>query len=40
VVGGDWGLSAAVGLLKGALGTILVVGANWLVKRMGEQGVF
>lgn len=40
VVGGDWGLSAAVGLMKGALGTILVVSANWLVKKMGEQGVF
>jgi putative aldouronate transport system permease protein len=40
VVAGDWGLSAAVGLVKGALGTLLVVGANWAVKRLGEEGVF
>jgi putative aldouronate transport system permease protein len=40
IVAGDWGLSAAVGLLKGALGTLLVIGANWAVKRLGEQGVF
>lgn len=40
VVGGDWGMSAAVGLLKGVLGTALVVGANWVTKRFGGQGVF
>jgi putative aldouronate transport system permease protein len=40
VVAGDWGLSAAVGLVKGAVGTLLVLGANWAVKRIGEQGVF
>ena len=40
VVAGDWGLSAAVGLVKGALGTLLVVGANWAVKRLGQEGVF
>jgi putative aldouronate transport system permease protein len=40
VVAGDWGLSAAVGLVKGALGTLLVVGANWAVKRLGDEGVF
>jgi putative aldouronate transport system permease protein len=40
VVAGDWGLSAAVGLVKGAVGTLLVVGANWAVKRLGQEGVF
>jgi putative aldouronate transport system permease protein len=40
IVAGDWGLSAAVGLLKGAVGTLLVISANWAVKRLGEQGVF
>jgi putative aldouronate transport system permease protein len=40
VVAGDWGLSAAVGLVKGAVGTLLVVGANWAVRRLGEEGVF
>jgi putative aldouronate transport system permease protein len=40
VVAGDWGLSAAVGLVKGVVGTLLVVGANWAVKRLGQEGVF
>ncbi|TDD65418.1 sugar ABC transporter permease [Jiangella aurantiaca] len=40
VLGGDWGLAAAVGLVKGVIGTVLVVGANRLAKRMGGQGVF
>jgi len=40
VVGGDWGLSAAVGLLKGVIGTVLVLGANAALKRFSGQGVF
>lgn len=40
IVGGDWGLSAAVGLLKGIIGTILVVTANRVAKRFGEEGLF
>jgi putative aldouronate transport system permease protein len=40
IVAGDWGLGAAVGLMKGVLGTLLVVGANWAVKRLGQDGVF
>lgn len=40
IVGGDWGLSAAVGLLKGIVGTILVVTANRVAKRFGEEGLF
>jgi putative aldouronate transport system permease protein len=40
IVGGDWGLGAAVGLVKGALGTLLVIGANRAVKRLGQEGVF
>jgi putative aldouronate transport system permease protein len=40
VLGGDWGLSAAVGLLKGVIGTALVLGANWAAKRLGGQGAF
>jgi putative aldouronate transport system permease protein len=39
VVGGDWGLSTAVGLIKGVIGTVLVIGSNWLIKRLGGQGV-
>ncbi len=40
VLGGDWGLSTAVGLLKGVVGTLLVVGANRLAKRAGTEGLF
>jgi putative aldouronate transport system permease protein len=37
---GDWGFSAAVGLVKGLVGLVLVLGTNALVKRYGEEGVF
>lgn len=40
VRGGDWGLAAAVGLLKGLFGAIVIYGANRLAKRFGEEGVF
>jgi putative aldouronate transport system permease protein len=40
VLGGDWGLSTAVGLLKGVVGTLLVIGANRLAKRAGTEGLF
>jgi putative aldouronate transport system permease protein len=40
VLGGDWGMSAAVGLLKGVLGIFLVLGANKLAHAFGEQGVY
>lgn len=40
ILGGNWGLAAAVGLVKGVIGTLLVVGANWGVKKLGEEGVF
>ncbi|WP_231928248.1 ABC transporter permease [Devriesea agamarum] len=39
IAGGDWGISTAAGLLKGVIATILVLGANWLAKRMGGEGV-
>jgi putative aldouronate transport system permease protein len=38
--GGNWGFSTAVGLVKGLVGAVLVFGANWLVKRFGEEGAF
>lgn len=40
VVGSDWGFSTAVGLVKGVVATILVLGANSLSKRLGTEGVF
>jgi putative aldouronate transport system permease protein len=38
--GGDWGLATAAGLVKGLIGTILVLGANKLAKVFGGEGVF
>jgi putative aldouronate transport system permease protein len=40
VLGSDWGTSAAVGLVKGVIATILVVGANRLAHVFGEDGVY
>lgn len=40
ILGGNWGLSAAVGLFKGVVGTILIVSANKAAHALGEQGVF
>lgn len=40
IAGGDWGLSAAAGLVKGVVGTALVIAANQIAKRFGEEGLF
>ncbi len=40
VQGGDWGLSAAAGLFKGVIGTVLVIVANRWAKRLTGSGVF
>ncbi|GAA1518056.1 ABC transporter permease [Kribbella lupini] len=40
IIGGNWGVSAAVGLVKGAVGVVLVLGANRLAHAMGERGVY
>jgi putative aldouronate transport system permease protein len=40
VVGGQWGMTAAAGLVKGIVGTILVVIANKVAHRMGQDGVY
>lgn len=40
IAGGEWGISAAVGLIKGVIGTVLVLGANRLAKRLGTDGLF
>lgn len=39
IQGGDWGFSTAVGLVKGVVGMVLVLAANMVAKRMGEEGV-
>lgn len=40
IAGGDWGLSAAAGLLKGIIATVLVVASNRVAKRLGTGGIF
>lgn len=37
---GQFSYSAAVGLFKSFVGLVLVLGANWLAKRFGEEGVY
>ncbi len=40
VIGGEWGTSAAVGLVKGLVGLVLVLVANKIAHLMGEEGVY
>ena len=40
IQGGDWGFATAVGLVRGLVGTLLIVGANALSKRFGEEGIY
>lgn len=40
VIGGAWGVAAAVGLVKGIVGVILVLAANKVAHMFGEQGVY
>jgi putative aldouronate transport system permease protein len=40
VVDGEWGTSAAVGLVKGILGLVLILGANKLAHRFGQEGIY
>ncbi|MFC0107388.1 ABC transporter permease [Kibdelosporangium aridum] len=40
ILAGSWGISAAVGLVKGIVGVVLVLGANKLAHKFGEQGIY
>src|ERR687884_2144441 len=40
IVGGQWGITAAAGLIKGIIGTALVIAANKFAHRMGQGGVY
>ena len=40
ILGGNWGVSAAAGLVKGLVGVLLVIGANKLAHAFGERGVY
>jgi putative aldouronate transport system permease protein len=36
---GDWSFATAVGMMRSAVGLLLILGANWLARRLGEEGV-
>jgi putative aldouronate transport system permease protein len=40
ILGGNWGMSTAAGLVKSVVGVLLVIGANKLAHVFGEQGVY
>lgn len=40
LVGGKFSYTTAIGLFKSIVGLVLVVGANWIVKKSGEEGVY
>jgi putative aldouronate transport system permease protein len=40
ILGGQWGVSAAVGLVKGIVGVALVLAANKVAHLFGEQGLY
>jgi putative aldouronate transport system permease protein len=40
ILAGNWGVSAAVGLVKGVIGVALVLGANKVAHRFGEGGIY
>jgi len=40
LVGGKFSYTTAVGLFKSAIGLIMVVLANWIAKKFGEEGVY
>ncbi|WP_078863773.1 MULTISPECIES: ABC transporter permease [unclassified Streptomyces] len=40
LIAGQWGISAAVGLVKGVVGVVLVLGANKIAHFFGEEGVY
>lgn len=40
LIGGKFSYTTAVGLFKSIIGLVLVVSANWLTKKFGEEGVY
>jgi putative aldouronate transport system permease protein len=40
IVGGQWGITAAAGLIKGIIGTGLVIAANKFAHKVGQEGVY
>jgi putative aldouronate transport system permease protein len=37
---GQWSFASAVGIVRGVVAAILIVTANWLAKKAGEEGLF
>jgi putative aldouronate transport system permease protein len=40
IIGGQWGMTAAAGLVKGIVGLVLVLSANKVAHRLGQDGVY
>jgi len=40
IIGGQWGMTAAAGLVKGIVGLVLVLTANKVAHRLGQDGVY
>lgn len=40
VLAGEWGIATAAGLLKGIIGTVMVLAANRVAKKLGGEGIF
>ena len=40
IIGGDWGVSAAVGLVKGIVAALLVISANRIAHAFGQEGLY
>lgn len=40
ITGGRFSFGVAVGLFKSVIGLVLVMGANWLAKKAGEEGIY
>jgi putative aldouronate transport system permease protein len=40
IINGNWGLAAAIALLKTVIGAVLVYSANRIAKQLGEDGLY
>jgi putative aldouronate transport system permease protein len=40
VVNGDWSFAAAVGLVRGIFGAVMIFASNWLAKKFFDEGIF
>jgi putative aldouronate transport system permease protein len=40
IIGGDWGVSAAAGLVKGVVAALLVISANRIAHAFGQEGLY